>query len=89
LNPKGTFKTLQNVINNLILETLDAAGLTAIVDELQMRKLIVVNNGNIKYTPPSRESKLRRQASCLQCVNSGDNRDKTPSADCLARLCRL
>ena len=47
-------KTLQNVINNLISETLDEAGLAALVDELQKRKLIVVNKGNIKYTLPAR-----------------------------------
>jgi hypothetical protein len=47
-------KTLQNVINNLVSETLDEAGLAALIDELQKRKLIVVNKGNIKYTLPSR-----------------------------------
>jgi len=46
-------KTLQNVINNLVSETLDEAGLAALVNELQKRKLIVVNKGNIKYTLPS------------------------------------
>ena len=46
-------KTLQNVIKNLVAENLDEAGLAALVDELQKRKLIVVNKGNIKYTLPS------------------------------------
>ena len=45
-------KTLQNVIKNLVAENLDEAGLAALVDELQKRKLIVVNKGNIKYTLP-------------------------------------
>ena len=45
-------KTLQNVINNLVSETLNEAELAALVDELQKRKLIVVNKGNIKYTLP-------------------------------------
>ena len=47
-------KTLQNVIKNLVAENLDEAGLAALVDELQKRKLIVVNKGNIKYTLPAR-----------------------------------
>ena len=46
-------KTLQNVIKNLVAENLDEAGLAALVDELQKRKLIIVNKGNIKYTLPS------------------------------------
>ena len=46
-------KTLQNTINNLISETLTEAELAALVDELQKRKLIIVNNGNIKYTLPA------------------------------------
>jgi hypothetical protein len=46
-------KTLQNVIKNLVAENLDEAGLAALVDELQKRKLIVVNKGNIKYTLPT------------------------------------
>ena len=47
-------KTLQNTINNLISETLTEAELAALVKELEKRKLIVVNNGNIKYTLPTR-----------------------------------
>jgi len=43
-------KTLQNTINNLVTENLDDAQLAALVRELQKRKLIVVNQGNIKYT---------------------------------------
>ena len=46
-------KTLQNTINNLISETLTEAELAALVKELEKRKLIVVNNGNIKYTLPA------------------------------------
>ena len=46
-------KTLQNVIKNLVAENLDEAGLAALVDELQKRKLIAVNKGNIKYTLPT------------------------------------
>ena len=47
-------KTLQNTINNLISETLTEAELAALVKELEKRKLIIVNNGNIKYTLPTR-----------------------------------
>lgn len=46
-------KTLQNTINNLVSETLDDAKLAALVNELQKRKLIVVDKGNIKYTLPA------------------------------------
>jgi len=46
-------KTLQNVISNLVSETLDEAGLAALVDELKKRKYIVVTKGNIKYTLPA------------------------------------
>jgi hypothetical protein len=41
------------VIKNLVAENLDEAELAALVDELQKRKLIIVNKGNIKYTLPS------------------------------------
>jgi hypothetical protein len=47
-------KTLQNVMNNLVSENLNEAELSALVDELQKRKLIVVTKGNIKYTLPTR-----------------------------------
>lgn len=46
-------KTLQNTINNLIAEDLNEADLAALIQELQKRKLIAVNKGNIKYTLPS------------------------------------
>ncbi len=46
-------KTLQNTINHLVAETLDDAKLAALVNELQKRKLIVINKGNIKYTLPA------------------------------------
>ena len=46
-------KTLQNVISNLVSETLDEAELAALVDELKKRKHIVVTKGNIKYTLPA------------------------------------
>ena len=42
-------KTLQNTINDLVSETLNEAQLKALIDELQKRGHIVVNNGNIKY----------------------------------------
>lgn len=47
-------KTLQNTINNLISESLTETDLAALVDELRKRKLIVVSNGNVKYTLPNR-----------------------------------
>ncbi len=47
-------KTLQNTINNLVSETLDDAKLADLVNELQKRKLIVIDKGNIKYTLPVR-----------------------------------
>ena len=47
-------KTLQNTIGHLVSEKLDEKALAALVDELQQRKLIVVNQGNIKYTLPAR-----------------------------------
>ena len=46
-------KTLQNTISNLVSESLTEAELDALVAELQERKLIVVNKGNIKYRLPS------------------------------------
>ena len=45
-------KTLQNTINSLIVEPLDNQQLNAIVGELQKRKFIVVDKGNVKYTLP-------------------------------------
>jgi hypothetical protein len=46
-------KTLQNTISHLVSETLTEAELAALVNELQKRKLIVVDKGNVKYTLPS------------------------------------
>ena len=46
-------KTLQNTINSLIVESLDNRQLNDIVAELQKRKFIVVDKGNVKYTLPS------------------------------------
>ncbi len=46
-------KTLQNTISHLVSETLDEKELAALVNELQKRKLIVINKGNIKYTLPA------------------------------------
>ncbi len=46
-------KTLQNTINHLVAETLDDAKLAALVNEMQNRKLIVIDKGNIKYTLPT------------------------------------
>ncbi len=46
-------KTLQNTIGHLVSEKLDEKQLAALVNELQKRKLIVVNKGNIKYKLPA------------------------------------
>ncbi len=46
-------KTLQNTISNLVSESLSDADLSALVDELCKRKLIVVTRGNVKYTLPT------------------------------------
>jgi hypothetical protein len=46
-------KTLQNTISNLVSEDLTDEEIGRLVEELQKRKLIVVTNGNIKYTLPS------------------------------------
>ena len=46
-------KTLQNTISHLVSENLTEAELAALVNELQKRKLIVINDGNIKYTLPA------------------------------------
>ena len=45
-------KTLQNTINTLFTKKLDPAELNALVKELQQRKLIVVNQGNVSYKLP-------------------------------------
>jgi len=46
-------KTLQNTISNLVTDSLNEQQLAALVNEMKKRKLIVVNNGNIKYTLPA------------------------------------
>jgi hypothetical protein len=45
-------KTLENTINSLFTKKLDQSELTAIIKELQKRKLIVVNQGNVSYKLP-------------------------------------
>jgi len=46
-------KTLQNTINSLVSESLDSTKLAALVGELQQRKFIVVDKGNVRYTLPA------------------------------------
>ena len=46
-------KTLQNTISHLVSETLSEADLAALIAELQKRKLIVINDGNVKYRLPT------------------------------------
>lgn len=45
-------KTLENTINNLFTKKLEKNELAALVKELQKRKLIVVNKGNVSYKLP-------------------------------------
>jgi len=45
-------KTLQNTINTLFTKKLEAAELSALVKELQQRKLIVVNQNSVSYKLP-------------------------------------
>lgn len=45
-------KTLQNTINSLFTEKLDQKELTALVKELEKRKLVVVNQSNVSYKLP-------------------------------------
>ena len=45
-------RTLQNTINNLFTKKLEKNELAALVKELQKRKLIVVNKGNVSYKLP-------------------------------------
>lgn len=45
-------KTLENTINNLFTKKLDKKELSSIIKELQKRKLIVVNQGNVGYKLP-------------------------------------
>ena len=42
-------RTLENTINNLFTKKLDKAELSSLIKELQKRKLIVVNKGNVSY----------------------------------------
>ena len=45
-------KTLENTINSLFTKKLDKAELASIVKQLQKRKLIIVNKGNVSYKLP-------------------------------------
>ena len=45
-------KTLENTINSLFTKKLGKAELASIVNELQKRKLIIVNKGNVSYKLP-------------------------------------
>ncbi len=45
-------KTLENTINNLFTKKLEKNEWAALVKELQKRKLIVVNKGNVSYKLP-------------------------------------
>ena len=45
-------KTLENTINNLFTKKLEKNELAALITELQKRKLIVVNKGNVSYKLP-------------------------------------
>lgn len=45
-------RTLENTINSLFTKKLDQSELAAIIKELQKRKLIVVNQGNVSYKLP-------------------------------------
>lgn len=45
-------KTLENTINSLFTKKLDKTELASIVKELQKRKLIIVNQGNVSYKLP-------------------------------------
>ena len=45
-------RTLENTINTLFTKKLDRTELSALVKELQKRKLVVVNKGNVSYKLP-------------------------------------
>lgn len=45
-------KTLENTINTLFTKKLDKKELSSLIKELQKRKLIVVNQGNVSYKLP-------------------------------------
>lgn len=45
-------KTLENTINTLFARKLEKSELTALINELQKRKHIVINQGNVSYKLP-------------------------------------
>lgn len=45
-------RTLENTINNLFTRKLDKSELGSLIKDLQKRKLIVVNQGNVSYKLP-------------------------------------
>jgi diadenosine tetraphosphate (Ap4A) HIT family hydrolase len=45
-------RTLENTINTLFTKKLDQTELSSLIKELQKRKLIVVNRGNVSYKLP-------------------------------------
>ena len=45
-------KTLQNTIDNLISDRLSESELAGLVGEMEKRKLIAIENGNVRYTLP-------------------------------------
>lgn len=45
-------RTLENTINNLFTRKLDKSELGSLIKELQKRKLIIVNQGNVSYKLP-------------------------------------
>jgi hypothetical protein len=45
-------RTLENTINTLFTKSLDPKELSSLVKELQKRKLIIVNQGNVSYKLP-------------------------------------
>ncbi len=47
-----TVRTLENTINTLFTRKLDKSELGSLIKELQKRKLIVVNQGNVSYKLP-------------------------------------
>ncbi|KAA3633006.1 MAG: hypothetical protein DWQ08_02490, partial [Proteobacteria bacterium] len=45
-------KTLSNTINALFLKKLEEGELSAIIEQMKKRKMIVVENENVSYRPP-------------------------------------
>ena len=45
-------RTLENTINTLFTRKLEKSELSELIKELQKRKLIVVNQGNVSYKLP-------------------------------------